>query len=90
MIFEDAHWSDPTSIEAFGRAVDQIASLRALLIVTYRPEFAPPWIGRPHVTALIINRLAQRDIDAMIDRVAGNKALSAKIRQDIRPRTCRI
>ena len=50
MIVEDAHWADPTSLEAFGQAVDQIASLRVLLIVTFRSEFAPPWIGRPHVT----------------------------------------
>ena len=57
MIFEDAHWTDPTSLEAFGRAVDRIANLRVLLIVTFRPEFEPPWIGRPHVTALTINRL---------------------------------
>ena len=51
MIFEDAHWTDPTSLELFGRAVDRIARLRVLLIVTFRPEFEPPWIGRPHVTA---------------------------------------
>ncbi len=87
MIFEDAHWTDPTSLELFGRAVDRIASLRVLLIVTFRPEFAPSWIGRPHVTALTINRLAQRDIDAMIDRVIGNKLLPASIRQDIIERT---
>ena len=87
MIFEDAHWTDPTSLELFGRAVDRIATLRVLLIVTFRPEFAPPWIGRPHVTALTINRLAQRDIDAMIDRVVGNKLLPASIRQDIIERT---
>ena len=87
MIFEDAHWADPTSLELFGRAVDRIASLRVLLIVTFRPEFAPPWIGRPHVTALTINRLAQRDIDAMIDGVVGNKLLAASIRQDIIERT---
>ena len=55
--------------------------------MTFRPEFAPPWIGRPHVTALTINRLAQRDIDAMIDRVVGNKMLPASIRQDIIERT---
>jgi hypothetical protein len=48
MIFEDAHWNDPTSLEAFGRTVDRIAGLRALLIVTFRPEFNGPWIGRPH------------------------------------------
>ena len=75
MIFEDAHWIDPTSLEAFGRTVERIANLRVLLIVTFRPEFEPPWIGRPHVTALALNRLAQREVDAMIDRVAGNKPL---------------
>ena len=87
MIFEDAHWSDPTSLELFGRAVERIASLRILLIVTFRPEFDSPWIGRPHVTALTINRLTRRDIDAMIDRVVGNKPLPAGIRQDIVERT---
>ena len=87
MICEDAHWTDPTSLEAFGRTVDRIRSLRALLIVTFRPEFEPPWIGRPHVTALTLNRLAQRDIDAMIDRVVGNKLVPANIRRDIIERT---
>jgi class 3 adenylate cyclase len=47
MIFEDAHWVDPTSLELSGRIVDKISSLRALLIMTFRPEFEPPWIGRP-------------------------------------------
>jgi class 3 adenylate cyclase len=83
MNFEDVHWTDPTSLEAFGRAVDRIRTLRVLLIVTCRPEFEPPWIGRPHVTALTLNRWAVRDIDAMIDGVVGNKNLPASIRQDI-------
>jgi class 3 adenylate cyclase/predicted ATPase len=87
MIFEDAHWSDPTCLEAFGRILDRIAALRVLLLVTFRPEFQAPWIGRPFVTALTINRLAERDIDAMIDRVVGNKLLPAHIRQDIIERT---
>ena len=87
MIFEDAHWTDPTSLEVFSRIVDRLPSLRVLLIVTFRPEFDAPWIGRPYVTALTINRLAQRDIEAMIDRVVGNKLLPAHIRQDIIERT---
>ena len=87
MIFEDAHWIDPTSLEALGRAVDRIRTHGLLLIVTYRPEFEPPWIGRPHVTALTINRLGEREIAAMIDRVTGNKLLPASIRQDIIERT---
>ena len=87
MIFEDAHWTDPTSLETFGRVVDRVRSLPVLLIVTFRPEFEPPWIGRPYVTALTINRLAQRDIEAMIDRVVGNKLIPASVRQDIIERT---
>jgi hypothetical protein len=46
MVFEDAHWSDPTSLEALGRVVDRVRSLTVLMIVTFRPEFDPPWIGR--------------------------------------------
>ena len=87
MIFEDAHWTDPTSLEVFGRVVDRVRSLRALLIVTFRPEFDPPWVGRAYVTFLAINRLAEREILAMIDGVIGNKPLPANIRQDIIERT---
>jgi predicted ATPase len=58
-----------------------------LLIVTFRPEFEPGWIGQPHVTALSLNRLAPRDVDAMIDHIVGNKPLLASIRQDIIERT---
>jgi predicted ATPase len=87
MIFEDVHWIDPTSLEALGRAVDRIRTLGPLLIVTYRPEFEPPWIGRPYVTPLTVNRLGEREIALMIDGVIGNKPLPANVRQDIVERT---
>jgi predicted ATPase len=58
-----------------------------LLIITYRPEFEPPWAGRPYVTSLNINRLGEREIAALIDRVIGNTPLPASIRQDIIERT---
>jgi class 3 adenylate cyclase/predicted ATPase len=87
MIFEDAHWTDPTSLETFGRVVDRVRSLPVLLLVTFRPEFEAPWIGQPYVTALTINRLAQRDIEAMIDRVVGNKFIPSSVRHDIVERT---
>ena len=86
VICEDVHWADPTSLEAFSRTVDRIQTVCGLLIMTFRPEFQAPWVGQPHVTALTLNRLAQRDIAAMIDRVAGNN-LSANIRHEILERT---
>jgi class 3 adenylate cyclase len=87
MIFEDAHWADPTSLEAFDRVVDRIRTLRVLLLVTFRPEFHAPWVGRAHVTALIVNRLAEHEAGGMIDRIVGDSQLSARIRQDIIERT---
>jgi predicted ATPase len=87
MIFEDAHWTDPTSLELFDRVVGRIPTLRVLLIVTFRPEFEAPWIGRPHVTALTLNRLAQREVTAIIDGLIGNHLLPANIRHDIVERT---
>jgi class 3 adenylate cyclase/predicted ATPase len=87
MVFEDAHWIDPTSLVVLGRAVDRVRPLRVLLIVTYRPEFEPQWIGQPHVSLIALNRLGEREIGAMIDGVTGNKPLPASVRQDIIERT---
>ena len=67
--------------------VECIRRLSVLLIVTFRPDFDAPWIGRPHVTFMAINRLGERDIDAMIDGVVGNKLLPANILQDSIERT---
>jgi predicted ATPase len=87
MIFEDAHWADATSLELFDRVVNTLPRLRALLIVTFRSGFELPWVGRPYVTALTLNRLAEREVGAMIDGIIGNKTLSANLRQDIIERT---
>ena len=87
LIFEDAHWIDPTSVEVLSRVADRIRTLGMLLIVTYRPEFDAPWIGRPHVTALTLNRLGEREIAQLIDRLLGNKPLPESIRHDIIERT---
>jgi class 3 adenylate cyclase/predicted ATPase len=83
MILEDAHWADPTSLEAFGRLVDRIRKLRVLLLVTFRPEFDAPWVGRAYVTTLILNRLAKHDAATMIECIIGNSVLPENIRQDI-------
>ena len=87
MIFEDAHWADPSSVELFGRLVDKIDGLPVLMFMTFRLEFAAPWVGRPNVTALTINRLTPRQAMALIEQVASNRPLAENIRQDIVERT---
>jgi class 3 adenylate cyclase/predicted ATPase len=87
MIFEDAHWVDPTSLEVLSRNVDRIKALPGLLIVTSRPEFIAPWVGQPHVTSLTLNRLGEREAAIIIARLVGNKALPADVLAEIVERT---
>ncbi|MBV8773411.1 MAG: hypothetical protein JO166_13945, partial [Deltaproteobacteria bacterium] len=87
MVFEDIHWSDPTTRESLELLVDRVATLRVLAIFTFRPEFTPPWVGRPHVTMINLNRLAPRQRVEMIAHVTGGKALPKEIADQIVDRT---
>src|SRR5262249_59990655 len=84
---EDVHWADPTSRDLLDRTIEHIRKLPVLLIVTSRPEFVPPWLGQPHVTALSLSRLGPRDNAEMIARVAGGKELPAALKEQIVART---
>ena len=70
-----------------GRTVDRIKTFRALLIVTFRPEFNAPWVGQSHVTSLGLNRLGEREAVAIIARLVGNKELPADVMAEIVERT---
>jgi len=87
MIFEDAHWIDPTSLEALSRTIERIRNTPVLLIVTFRTEFAPPWVGQAHVTSLTLNRLAEREVAAIITLLMGNKQLATDVMAEIVERT---
>ena len=87
MVFEDVHWSDPTTRELLDLLIDRVPTLRVLVIITFRPEFTPPWVGRPHVTLLSLNRLPPRQRAEMITRVTGGKALPKEIADQIIDRT---
>jgi predicted ATPase len=87
MVFEDVHWSDPTTRESLDLLVDRVPTLRVLVILTFRPEFTPPWLGRPQVTMLNLNRLAPRQRAEMIDHVTGGRVLPKGIIDQIIDRT---
>jgi hypothetical protein len=86
-LLEDAHWIDPTSLDVFSRLVERLQVLSAMLVVTFRPEFAAPWLGRANVTAHGLNRFGRRQAVAMIDRVTGGKALPAEVLEEIVSKT---
>src|SRR6266536_1890392 len=86
MVLEDAHWIDPTSRELLDLTVDRVRRLPVLLAITFRPEFQPPWAGRPHVTSFALNRLGERDGAVLAQELAGN-TLSADVAKEIVERT---
>jgi class 3 adenylate cyclase/predicted ATPase len=87
MVLEDAHWIDPTSHELLDLTVEHVRSLPVLLVVTFRPEFQPPWAGQPQVTMLALNRLDRRDRSALVAQIAGGKALPEEVVAQIVDRT---
>ena len=86
-LLEDAHWIDPTSLDVFGRVVDRLPSLRALLVIAFRSEFAAPWFDRAHVASLPLSRFSRRQALAMVDRITGGKALPAEVLEQIVAKT---
>jgi predicted ATPase len=87
MIFEDAHWIDPSSLELLDTTIERVAHLPVLLVVTFRPEFHPPWTGQAHVTTLNLSRLGRREGAALAGSVAGTNVLPEEIVEEIIERT---
>jgi len=83
----DGHWLDPTTTELFERVIERLQTLPVLLLVTFRPEFAPPWTSYPHMTSLTLNRLGRRHSTEMIAAVAGGKPLPEEILAQIWAKT---
>src|SRR5262245_51286621 len=87
MVLEDSHWLDPTSTELFERVIERSQTLPLMLLITFRPEFAPPWTSYPHMTSLTLNRLGRRHSTEMIAAVAGGKPLPPAIVDQIWAKT---
>jgi len=87
MVFEDAHWIDPTSRELLDLTVERVRRLPVLLIVTFRPEFEPPWTGQAQVTMLTLNRLDRHDRTALVGQIAGGRTLPDGVVSQIADRT---
>jgi class 3 adenylate cyclase/tetratricopeptide (TPR) repeat protein len=87
MVFEDAHWVDPTSLELLDLTIERVRNLPVLLVVTFRPGFQPPWTSQPQVTMLTLNRLDRRDGSALVAQIDGDKALPEEVVDQIVDRT---
>jgi class 3 adenylate cyclase len=83
ILFEDAHWVDPTSQESLDLMLTRLQALPVLLILTYRPEYAPAWVGQPNVTTLSLNRLTRRQGAELVSRVTAGRVLPPEVLERI-------
>jgi predicted ATPase len=79
VLWEDLHWADPTTLELLGLVVEQAPTAALLHVLTFRPEFVPPWPPRSHLTPLTLNRLERPQVEALITRLARGKRLPPEV-----------
>lgn len=83
IIFEDVHWVDPTSLEVLERMVDSVERWPVLLVITFRPEFQPPWVELAHVTLHRLKKLNRRESATLLDRLTAGKPLPREVAEQI-------
>jgi TOMM system kinase/cyclase fusion protein len=86
-VMEDLHWVDPSTLELLSLIVDQGPTARILALLTFRPDFSPPWTGRSHLTQMMLHRLTRPQAVAMIHRVAHHKPLPSEVLDQVVAKT---
>jgi class 3 adenylate cyclase len=76
MLFEDAHWADASSLELLDQTINRLANLPALLVVSFRPEFRPPWVGLAFASLITLRRLTQRQAAELAERTVVERTLT--------------
>ncbi|MGE0826020.1 MAG: adenylate/guanylate cyclase domain-containing protein [Candidatus Binatia bacterium] len=85
--WEDIHWADPSTLELLTLFLNQVPTTRVLVVLTFRPEFTPPWGVHSYCTQLTLSRLGRKQVEAMVEKVSGGTALPQEVIQQIVAKT---
>ncbi|MEE9150177.1 MAG: adenylate/guanylate cyclase domain-containing protein [Candidatus Tectomicrobia bacterium] len=83
VVWEDVHWADPSTLDVLGLLLDQVPTVPMMIVFAFRPEFSPPWPRQTHLTPILLNRLQGSQVEALVHRLAGDKALPVEVVQYI-------
>jgi class 3 adenylate cyclase/predicted ATPase len=87
LVVEDLHWVDPSTVDLLAMIVDQCATARLYVVLTFRPEFRPPWPARSHLTPMMLGRLSRAESALMVAEVTHGAALPDALVRTILDRT---
>jgi class 3 adenylate cyclase/predicted ATPase len=85
--WQDLHWADPSTLEFLTLYLEQIPTIRAFTVLTFRPDFTPPWGARSYLSQLTLSRLGRPQVETLIDKVTGGKTLPLEVIQQIVAKT---
>ncbi len=66
--WEDLHWADPSTLELLTLYLEQIPTTRVLALLTFRPDFTPPWGPRSYLGQLTLSRLGRQQVEVMVEK----------------------
>ena len=87
LVFEDLHWADPSTLELLGHILDQVPTAALLILLTFRPEFTPPWSGRSHFASVTVSRLPRAQAEGLVQNILGGKPLPTQVLEQIVSKT---
>ena len=65
LVVEDLHWADPTTVELLARILRRLRGIPVLCVLTFRPEFEPPWRTGHPALEIELGPLTSEDVRAM-------------------------
>jgi class 3 adenylate cyclase/tetratricopeptide (TPR) repeat protein len=71
LVVEDRHWIDSETQALLDTLVDSLPSVRALLLVNYRPEYRHGWGGKTFYTQLRLDALPPAGAGELLDALLG-------------------
>src|SRR4030095_5405355 len=86
-VWWDLHWAAPSTIEWLGLLIEHVVTARLLVVLTFRPEFIPPWPSRSHLRPLMLSRLTSNAVEAMIDQIVRQKKLPPEVLEQLVSKT---
>ena len=86
-VVEDLHWADPSTLELLDLIIDQGPTARILVVLSFRPNFSPPWTNRSHLTQITLSHLTPQQGEAMVKKITGETALPDEVLEKVVERT---
>ncbi len=80
-VVEDLHWADASTLEFLGQFLAENQHDSILTLLTFRPEFKPPWPAIANQTSLALNRLTRRQVGDLMRKKTGTALPESVVEQ---------